>query len=56
MSFATDSEIHPVYGDELEIKVTDTDAGLTPGTELTNEQWFIQIRIRYLYQPAIKRL
>ena len=39
MSFATDSEIHPVYGDELEIKVTDTDAGLTPGTELTNEQW-----------------
>ena len=39
MSFATDSEIHPVYGDKLEIKVTDTDAGLTPGTELTNEQW-----------------
>ena len=39
MSFSSDSENHPVYGNEMEIKVTDTDAGLVAGTELTNEQW-----------------
>ncbi len=39
MSFLSDSENHPVYGNEMEIKVTDTDAGLVAGTELTNEQW-----------------
>lgn len=39
LSFTTDSEKHPVYGDRMEIKVTDLDAGLTPGTELKNEQW-----------------
>lgn len=39
MSFSTGSEEHPVYGDKMEIKVTDIDAGLVPGTELTNEQW-----------------
>lgn len=39
MSFSSDSENHPVYGNEMEIKVTDTDAGLVARTELTNEQW-----------------
>lgn len=39
MSFATASEVHPMYEDKLELKVIDMDAGLEPGTELYNEKW-----------------
>lgn len=59
MSFSTDSDIHPIYGDKIEIKVKDIDAGLTPGTELTNEQWVYidpeQIFVSAKNEKAVKK-
>lgn len=39
LSFSTESTLHPLISDNLALKITDMDAGLTPGTELTNERW-----------------
>lgn len=55
MSFSSDSENHPVFGDKMEIKVTDTDAGLVTGTELTNEQWVYIDPDQIFVSPANKK-
>ena len=39
LSFTTDSEIHPMYGDKLQIKVTDLDGGLDESQKLYDERW-----------------
>lgn len=39
LSFSTDSETHPLYGNKLDIKVTDIDGGLDEATKMYDERW-----------------
>ena len=39
LTLSTTSTLHPLLSDKLTLKVSDIDAGLAPGTELTDERW-----------------
>lgn len=59
MAFSSSSTYHPMYKDAMEIKVSDLDAGLIAGTELTNEQWIYtdpnQIFVSAEHKSAVEK-